>query len=393
MTSATGQSTSEKRRFSTPVVIAAGALAVLVGGGLLLMRADSKVNKVSLSSTPKPVSVVTAKASTYRESRTFVGRLDPWVSANIGPQFVSAYVDTVLVRPGTSVKKGQVLATLDCRNANAAAQAVAMQARALSSQQKALADESARVTSMLDGGFVSPNEAEQRYAMSSSKESELLAQNARLVGTALEVSDCILRAPFDGDVATRTIDPGAFVRPGTALVSVVDRTTIRMTADVPETDFDHVAPGTKVSIHIYATDKQVDGTIARRAPAADPGTRTVHIEVDIPDPNRTIPVGTTGELHVDVGEPEPATELPLVAASIRGTKATFFAVKDGVAHTETFVSMGEIGGWLYVKSSDLPAGTQVVTEGRALLKDGDPVAAKMDDSPSPQASAGKGTTP
>ncbi len=380
------------RRFSLiPVVVALGVIALVALGGVLLLRAHSKINDVALASAPKPVTVVEAQAATYRASRTFVGRLDPWVAASVGPQFVSAYVDTVLVRPGTVVKKGQVLATLDCRNANAAARAVDMQARALDAQQKALADESTRVSSMLEGGFVSPNEAEQKSAMSSSKQAELLAENAKLVGTSLEVGDCILRAPFDGDIATRTIDPGAFVRPGTSLVSIVDRTTIRMTADVPETDFDHVAPGTKVLIHVYATGRDFNGVIARRAPAADPGTRTVHMEVDIPDPKKEIPVGTTGEVHVDIGDAEPATEIPLLAVTVRGTKATFYALDGDVAHPRTLVLLGETAGSLYVRPSELAPGTRIVTEGRALLKDGDRVAAKLDDSPAPAAS--RGATP
>jgi membrane fusion protein (multidrug efflux system) len=169
---------------------------------------------------------------------------------------------------------------------------------------------------------------------------------------------------------------------------LVDRLTIRMTADVPETDFDAVAPGTKVVIHVYATGKDFTGTIARRAPAADPGTRTVHMEVDIPDPRKEIPVGTTGEVHVDVGEAEPATELPLLAATVRGPKATFYALEGDIAHAQTVVLLGETAGSIYVKPSDLAAGTHVVTEGRALLKNRDRVAAKLDDAPSPAASNG-----
>src|SRR6202041_940207 len=218
-------------------------------------------NHVALSSEAKPVSVVEAKASSFRAQRSYVGRLDPWVAASVGPQFVSAYVSTVLVRPGAVVRQGQVLATLDCRNANAMAQAVDMQARALDAQQKALSHESSRVSSMLNGGFVSPNEAEQKSAQSSAKEAELLAEKAKLVGSSLEVNDCILRAPFDGDVATRTVDPGAFVRPGSPIISIVDRSTVRMTADVPENDFNDVAPGKKVIIHVYATGKDIAGAI------------------------------------------------------------------------------------------------------------------------------------
>jgi membrane fusion protein, multidrug efflux system len=361
-----------------PLVIGGAVIAVLAVGALLIHHAESATNRVALASEPKPVSVVEAKAASFHAHRSYVGRLDPWVSASVGPQFVSAYVDTVLVRPGATVREGQVLATLDCRNANAMAQAVGMQARALDAQQKALSHESSRVSSMLGGGFVSPNEAEQKSAQSSAKEAELLAEKAKLVGSSLEVNDCILRAPFDGDVATRTIDPGAFVRPGTPIVSVVDRSTVRMIADVPENDFDVVAPGRAIRLLEYATGKEIAGTITRRAPAADPGTRTIHVEVDVPDPEREIPVGTTGELRVDVGSPIPATEVPLSAATVTDTKSSLFVVDGAIAHAKTFVALGEGQGVLYVKPGDLPPGSRVVTQGRAVLKDGDRVSAKLE---------------
>ena len=381
-----------------PLTIGAAVVAVLVLGGALIQHAESKTNHVALSSEAKPVSVVEAKATSFRGHRTYVGRLDPWVSASVGPQFVSAYVNTVLVRPGDVVRQGQVLATLDCRNANAMAQAVDMQARALDAQQKALSHESSRVSSMLDGGFVSPNEAEQKSAQSSSKEAELLAEKAKLVGTSLEVNDCILRAPFDGDIATRSIDPGAFVRPGTAIVSVVDRSTVRMTVDVPENDFDVVAPGKVIRLFEYATGKEIAGTITRRAPAADPGTRTVHVEVDVPDSNREIPVGTTGELRVDVGDAVRATEIPLAAATVTDTKSTLYVVDGDVAHGKTLVALGESQGVLYVRPEDLPPGSRVVTQGRSVLKDGDRVTARLEeeariDAAASSASPKAGSTP
>jgi hypothetical protein len=147
-----------------------------------------------------------------------------------------------------------------------------------------------------------------------------------------------------------------------------------MTGDAPEADFGAIAPGTKVSVHVYATAGDVPAVVTRRAPAADPGTRTVHFEIDIPDPNRLIPVGTTGEVHVEVGTPVPATELPLYAADIRNGKASLFTVTRGVAHQIHAAVKGERGGSLFIDPS-VAAGTLVVTEGRALLEDGDPVSA------------------
>jgi len=380
-----------------PIFIGAGVAVVLILGGVMMWRAEMRTNKVALSSKPKPVTVVAAKESMYRPSRTYIGTLEPWVQASVGPQLVSAYVDTVLVRPGAQVKRGEILATLDCRNASAAQKAVASQARAIDATQRALEHEAVRTRGLLDGGFVSPNEAEQKTAQSASQLAQLEATKAKLAASVLEVNDCVLRAPFDGEISRRSIDPGAFVRPGMAIVNVVDRSTVRMTADAPEIDFDVVAPGTKLEVHIFATKKDFTATVTRRAPAADLTTRTVHFEIDIPDPDRQIPVGTTGEVHIDVGEPQPATEVPLYAATLRGSKATLFVVDSDVAHSKTLAVKGEAGGSLYLETSLAP-GARVVTEGRALLEDGDKVAASeaTESLPAPQSAPtppAKGGTP
>jgi membrane fusion protein (multidrug efflux system) len=364
------------RRLVVPVVIVAGVVLVLATGAFLIRRAGSEVNQVPMSAAPKPVTVVAAEGTTFRESRVYIGTLRPWIEAQVGPQFISAYVDTVLVRPGALVKRGEVLATLDCRNASASSQAVAAEARAIDARQRAVADETARLKTMLDGGFVAPNEYEMKEAQAASELAQLASQRAKMVGTNLEVNDCILRSPFDGEIATRTIDPGAFVRPGTALVSVVDRTTVRMTVDVPEGDFAVVAPGTPLTVRVLATGETIPGTISRRSPSADADTRTVHCEVDMPDPKRHIPVNTTGEVRIEIGRPLPATAVPLDSASISGSKAVLFVVEGGKARKATYAVQGELGGALFLETS-LEPGTPVVSEGRAILTEGDAVAPKQ----------------
>jgi RND family efflux transporter MFP subunit len=357
-----------------PALVTAGVLMVIALGWALVLRAEGNVNKVALADAPRAVTVIPAADTTFRDSRNYVGTLRPWIEANVGPQFISAYVDTVLVRPGAVVKRGEVLATLDCRNASAQSQAVAAEARAIETRQRAVADQAARMQSLLDGGFIDPNTVQQNQAQSVSEEAQLAAQRAKLTAQTLEVNDCILRAPFDGEISTRTIDPGAFVRPGNAIVSVVDRNTVRMTFDVPESDFDAVSVGTPVSIHFVATDKSLAGAISRRSPSADPDTRTVHVESDLADPNREIPVNTTGEAHIEVGQAVHATAVPLYAASITGTKAALFFVDNGVARKTTFPVLGERGSDLFLDTS-LKPGTLVVTEGRTALSNGEHVAA------------------
>jgi RND family efflux transporter MFP subunit len=249
-----------------------------------------------------------------------------------------------------------------------------MQARAVEAMQAALAKQAGRVTKMLDGGFVSPNEVDQRQAESASKEAQALALQAQMLGSALQVDDCVLRAPFDGEISERSADPGAFVRPGSAIVSIVDRNVVRVTTDVPEEDFGAVGPETLVQIQVVSTGQKTQGTISRRAPAADLGTRTVHVEIDIPNTDHRFPVNTTALLGIDVGKPMPATRIPLTAATVRGKKADIFVVQGDKVKRETVQVLGEQGGTLFL-DPQLAAGTLVVTQGRTLLADGDKVTA------------------
>lgn len=367
------QSTSEVHiRLRVPLYIGLGVLLIGLLALVLLLRARADVNQVSLSEQPKGVTTISAQAARYRPTRRYVGTVAPWLEARIAPQFTAAYVDTVLVRPGDVAKKGQVLATLDCKSASAQSKVLQQQARALSATQEAVTKEAGRLTGLLSGGYVSPNEVERRTAESHSKEAELLAAQARLVRAGLEVDDCVLRAPFDGEVSERLTDPGGFARPGSPILTLLNREKVRVLIDVPESDFAVVEVGTAVRLRLVALGTEYTGSVSRRAPAADLGTRTVHAEIDLTDGQRRIPVGTTAELSIELGEHQSATTVPLRAALVRGDSATVFVVQQGAAHKLKVEVLGESNGLLFL-SPKVAAGMHVVTEGRSLLKDGDRV--------------------
>jgi RND family efflux transporter MFP subunit len=368
-----------KVRFGWPTMILLGAVGGLLGvGALLYTRNTSRVNHVALAQSPKPVAAIAAVSQPFQPARRYVGTIEPWEQAKIGPQFVSAYVDTVLVRPGAVVKRGEVVATLDCRNVSALNKQVEAEARAADAMSTAAAKESARVSQLLSGKYVSENEADLKQADAASKQAQLAALKAQMMNASLEVNDCVLRAPFDGDVAIRHLDPGAFVRPGSPIATIIDRHLVRVTAEIPEEDFDAVAPGTVVRVHLLATNRDLVAKISRRAPAADPDTRTAHIELDVDDPDRTIPVWTTAVLSLDVGTPTPATAVPLLSASVHAGKAKVFVAAGGLAHQTYAKVIGERGGTLYIDPASVPAGARVVTEGRTILGDGDAIAATVE---------------
>jgi membrane fusion protein, multidrug efflux system len=357
----------------TGMMIGIGVAGIAVAIVALVRHAEKQVDNVALADHPQSVTTIRTTAATYRPTRTYVGTLEPWNTASIGPQFVAAYVQSVDVRPGAVVKQGDVLAKLDCRDVSSSTAAVAARARALDAQQQALASQVKRLDELEDHGYVSADDVEQKTAASLAETEQLAAEKSHLSSMSLQVADCVLRAPFDGEVTARSVDPGAFVRPGASIIGLTDRHTVRFTADVPENDFRAVAPGTHVELHVDSIGVDLDGTIARRTPSADYSTRTVHFEVDLANADRAIPVNVTGVATIEVGDPAPTTQVPLRAASVQNGRANVFVVDHNIAHARSVPVIGERGDTLFLDPALLPAGTQVVTEGRTLLADGDRV--------------------
>ena len=308
---------------------------ILCAGGLLVWRAESRTNKIALDAAPKPVTATPSAAERFQPSRSYVGRLEPWLVASVGPQLVSAYVDTVLVRPGAIVKRGRPAqrstAATRTRRTRPSGRC---EARAIDARQKAAANEAARVQGAARGGsFVSPNEAEMKTAQSAAgggargdEAQRPRAEGAR--GERLRPARALRRGggdPHHGSRRVRAAGDGHRLhrRPEHGAAHG-RRARVRLRRDRAGPQGDDRRRHQAWSFSA--------ATISRRAPAADPSTRTVHFEVDLPDPEREIPVGTTGVVHLDVGEPEPATEIPLYAASVRGTKAMVFVIDGDVAH-------------------------------------------------------------
>ena len=82
------------------------------------------------------------------------------------------------------------------------------------------------------------------------------------------------------------------------------------------------------------------------------------------------------EILTSADRPVPVSEIPILAAKVRGSRATVFVADGGVVHKVMVDVVGERDGSLFVKT-DLPAGAQVVTQGRSLLANNDRVAVKV----------------
>jgi RND family efflux transporter MFP subunit len=376
------------RGLSLPWLIAAGTTVIVLVGVGLAVRAAHRQNNTALAQAPKRVGTLAVKEAVYRLQHRYVGTLMAWEESKLGPQFISGYVTEVRVRPGAVVRRGEALAIIEPERAKAQNTVSLMQAQAIQASLSALANQSERIQGLRKKGIVSENEAENKLAEVLSEKARLEAAKAQMASTDVEFQDTVQRAPFDGEIAERYLDPGAFVRPGSFILSVVNRTRIRCAADAPEGDHPFLTVGRSVHLDLLADGKQMEAKISRVSPAADPSTRTIHFELDLDNKDHSLPVGTTAEMLILETEGRKVIELPSAAARVEGTRAIVFVVEGDRVRKKVLQFLGEREGQLYL-SPDVPEGTMVVLDGRAQLEDGDLVLA----SPAQSVTAESGVRP
>jgi membrane fusion protein, multidrug efflux system len=358
-----------------PWYIAAGTAVVILVGIVLGVRAAGRQNHTALAQTRKVVGIIPVKEALYRAEHRYVGALLAWNESKLGPQFVSGYVTEVRCRPGAVVRKGEPLAIIEPEMAKNKSIASQKQAEALKAQLWALARESERIQGLEKKGIISVNDAEHKLAAVQSEQARLEAAQAQMASSNLEVQDTIQRAPFDGEIANRYLDPGAFVHPGDFILEVVDRSRVRCSTDAPEEDHPFLTVGRPVHLRLLANSQELDARISRVSPAADPSTRTLHFEVDLDNKDHSMPVGTTAEMLIQEAGGRKVIQIPSSAAKVEGSRATLFVVEGDRAHKKVLPFLGEREGQLFL-SPDLPAGSQVVLDGRNQLEDGDQVTAR-----------------
>lgn len=183
-------------------------------------------------------------------------------------------VTEVLVREGDAVRRGQVLVRLDTRDLAAkddqvraglaAAEAQATEAERYAVRIRALYADSAAPKAMLDN-------AESGLAQAKAGLAQARGAQAELAAVAQYGA---VRAPFDGVVTKRFVDPGAFAAPGAPLVTVEDARTLRVSVTTTPDLARGIARGRMIEARIEETPAvaKVEGVV----PAPGGGLYTVN---------------------------------------------------------------------------------------------------------------------
>lgn len=265
-----------------------------------------------------------------------VGTVRPRVETRIAAQ-VTAQVVEVNVRPGDRVEKGQVLVTLDSRQAasrldqarqglrsarSAREQARQNVAAAEAAFQQARAD-FRRVQKFYEAEAATERELEKarsaflqaqaglKRARDALEGAEAGIQQAQEVIREAEIAKGYntIEAPEAGEVLRRMVEPGDLAAPGKPLLVLQTEGTLRLEAYVREGLIRQISPGTELTAEINPLDARVPATVEEIVPYADPATRTFLVKAAIPPVEGTYP-GMFGKLLIPVGETEVITVPP-----------------------------------------------------------------------------------
>ena len=298
------------------------ALLLLVGCG---SKEEPTISVVSAAPQATiQAAVIEMKTAPVPIRVEVTGQVMPIFQATLSSR-IQGTIDTLLVREGAQVSKGQLLIQLDSRDV----QADLARAKAEVENAKAQLD---RMNALYAQDAVSKQEMENATRTYKVAEADRKAVLAQLSYTAV-------KAPFDGIITEKKVEAGELASPGQPLLKMEDSRQLRLEATVAEGDLKSVSLGDKIPILIDALGVQpLRGIVSQILPAGDPHTHTFMVKVDLPI-TPGLKSGMFGRLQLDKG----VTQTMLVPASViveRGELTSVFVVGSDTIGRLRWVKVG-----------------------------------------------------
>ena len=233
------------------------------------------------------------------------------------------------VQEGERVHAGQPLGRIDVsdlaarvaeRNANlAAVRTTLAQAQRTHDSNVGLANDK----------FISAIALENSRNQLESAKAQVEAAQASLESAKAALREASLLAPIDGIVAKRYVVAGEKVTAEQQVVGIVDLRTLELAGTVGTQDVPRLAAGMPVELRIEGVDAPVHGTLARIAPAAEVGTRSIGVAVRLDNAKEALRAGEYAVARVRIGDPTPRLTVPIGAISSASGQEYVWTVEQG----------------------------------------------------------------
>jgi RND family efflux transporter MFP subunit len=227
---------------------------------------------------------------------------------------VDGYVRTWYIDIGAHATKGQLLAEIDAPEVDQQLN----QARAMLDQSKtnlALAKVTApRYQELIKTNSVSQQEVDQTNQNLAAQEANVQAAGAAVSRLEQMQGFEKIVAPFDGIITERKTDFGDLVNAGNAgtgreMFRISQNNIVRVFVTVPEEFSSQVKPGTKASLDVISLpNRRFAASVTRTAESIDAASRTLTVELDIPNPAGELLPGAYANVHFQL----PLHVVPLV---------------------------------------------------------------------------------
>ena len=321
-----------------------------------------------------PVELVTVQPQRIEDLVKVTGTIHPVQEAAIAAQ-VAGLAETVMVRPGDHVDAGQLLVEVgttdlqlqhDQQRSTMASSIVQLRAaEATLARTRLLADKGLAAQTTLD---TAQAEVDQLTATIATQQSQVALAEANLRRARVV-------APFAGTVASRDIEPGQIVNPGTTMVSIVDLSAVRVEVVAALKDSARIVAGQSVRLAVQGLEgRQFTGVVDRVSPIAEAGTRSIKVFLNLDNAEGILRGGmfVTGEIVVR--QDDDVIAVPENAIHTREDATYVLAVVDGVLHERPIETGTTWQSTALVEArSGVAAGDVIVGASLAGLADGAPV--------------------
>ncbi len=299
---------------------------------------------------------------------------------------VAGYIESLDVDRGSVVRKGQVIGKLSAPElaaqiAEAQAKSGAVQAQAGEMRARLIAAQStaARLrTASQTVGAIAANELvladEEVQSAQAALESVQLSRNAAEAHVrALKdlESFLTLKAPFDGVVTERLLHPGSLAGPAAgAIVRIEQVNRLRVVVAVPEANFSSVKAGQRVSFSVSGQPGETfAGVVSRISRILDARTRTMPVELDVPNTGWRLAPGMYTEVKWPAKAGQVTLLVPASAVTANTERSFVIRVENGLARYVN-VRKGPAQGELVEVVGPLAAGDRIVQRATDEIREG-----------------------
>jgi len=324
-----------RRRWLYAVLALLIAAIAYVSGVLPRVRARETARQETAELAIPSVSVVKPKATAPAQEIVLPANVQPYISSPIFAR-TNGYLKRWYVDIGAHVKKGQLLAEIETPEVDQQLQ----QARANLATAEAnlnLAEITAkRYQNLLKSDSVAQQDTDNAVGTFNADKAVVAADQANVRQLEQLQGFEKVYAPFDGVITVRNTDIGALINSGsaggpqTALFQIAQPGVLRVYVNVPEAYSQAAKVGLTADLVLSEfPGKRFQGKLVRTAEAIDPTTRTLLVEVDVPNPSGTLLSGAYAELHMKLPNTITTFTLPVSTLLFRQEGLRVVAVGDG----------------------------------------------------------------